>query len=125
MPTIEEPPPAAMVPLPRTNASGLTIPAGCEIPRSAPLTSDSQHGEGGGSRTPSPLRTRAHASSPRPREISPKLAGHAHAFLRLRLFLRRRLYRQLQHGGFLTFTQECQEQRLSIGRFERVVVHMR
>src|SRR6201989_3391925 len=51
-----------------------------------------------------------------------KLAGHAHAFLRLRLFLRRRLCRELQHGCFMTLAQECQEQRLSVGQFERVVV---
>jgi len=52
--------------------------------------------------------------SPRPRAYGTGLARHRNAFRCQHLFPGRRLCRQLQHGCFLPFAQECQEQRLSV-----------
>src|SRR5262249_23239239 len=56
-------------------------------------------------------RTQAHHP---PRAYATDLACHRNAFLCQHLFPGRRLCRQLQHGCFLPFAQECQEQRLSV-----------
>src|SRR5215472_11874206 len=57
--------------------------------------------------------------------IDAKLPSKGHAFLSPRLFVTRRLCRQLQHGCLLPFAQEGQKKSPPVRQFERIMVHMR